>query len=314
LSNGGSMRQKQPPAKVAVARALAGAALVSAEPAAPINNPATMTSAARVRILFISFSPSLDPSSASYVPVQADGFAGFRLDTSGERYLSPGSSRQGKNTLVLQKLSFKRRPIPKREEAMSGSKKVWNVSLTLLVVLSLRLTAQPAADLDVRKVISLSSRVIDTSRPEPAIPKALRVRPEDAVEDEIVLVKFPAPVTAGQMQALNAASLRIYAYLPFYAYLVKMPAGGPSKSSLAATGASWSGPYHPAYKISPAIGRVEAAEAKGDAGYRPVLLQIYPDADLGEVMQKLRDLGVKGIVGARSSSFFSRVRLLLSPS
>ena len=44
------------------------------------------------------------------------------------------------------------------------------------------------------------------------------------------------------------------------------------------------------------------------------MVQVYPDADLGEVVRKMRDLGVKGIVGSRQNPLFSRVRLLLSPS
>jgi hypothetical protein len=202
------------------------------------------------------------------------------------------------------------------EEAMSGPKKVCSAFLLLLAAVSLRASAE---DLEARAatVISLNSRVIDTRRPEPEIPKALQVRPEDAAEDEIVLVKFPAPATARQMRALKAASSRIYTYLPFYTYLVKMPAGERAKSGLARLGATWSGPYHPLYKISPAIAGMEAGDAKSEAArgdYRPVLVQVYPDADLGEVVRSLRELGAEGIVGARRNPFFSRVRLLLTPS
>jgi hypothetical protein len=201
---------------------------------------------------------------------------------------------------------------------MSGSWKVWSTSLLLFAVLSPSLPAQEALSLEARAatVISLNSRVIDTSRPELEIAEALRVRPEDSIEDEIVLVKFPGPVTARQVKALKAESLEVYAYLPYYAYLVKMPAGK-AKASLAKMGASWSGPYHPAYKISPAIAEVVAGDLKAEAAqgdYRPVMIQIFPDANLGEVVQKLRDLGVKGIAGSGRGSLFSRVRLLLTPS
>ncbi len=213
---------------------------------------------------------------------------------------------------------------------MPGSWKVWSTSLLLFAVLSPALPAQESLSLEARAatVISLNSRVIDTSRPETAgtgeiageitgeISEALRVRPEDSIEDEILLVKFPGPVTARQVKALKAASLRVYAYLPYYAYLVKMPAGK-AKASLSKMGATWSGPYHPAYKISPAIAEVVAGDAKAEAAkgdYRPVMLQVFPDTDLREVVQKLKDLGVQGIAGSGRGSFFSRVRLLLTPS
>ena len=171
---------------------------------------------------------------------------------------------------------------------MSRFWKVCSSSLLLLAAFSHRLPAQEAASLEARPatVISLNSRVIDTTRPEPAIAEALRVRPEDSIENEIVLVKFPGPVTARQIKALRAESLQVYTYLPHYAYLVKMPANR-AKASLSKMGASWTGPYHPAYKISLAIAAVEAGDAKaaGREEYRPVLLQIFPDANVSEFSQ-----------------------------
>jgi hypothetical protein len=205
---------------------------------------------------------------------------------------------------------------------MPGSRKVWSIALLLLAAAGLRLAAVEVAvgaagtagGARESAVISLNSGVIDTTRPQPALPEALSVRPEDAVEDEIVLVKFPAPPTAGQIEALRGASLKVYTYLPYYSYLVRMPTGKRSPASLKALGASWSGPYQPAYKISPAIAAFAADTAKQRGELRPVNLQIYPDADLGEVVRKIRDLGVKQIVGARRNPFFSRVRLLLTPA
>lgn len=195
---------------------------------------------------------------------------------------------------------------------MPRSRKVWSLSLLLLAAAGLRLPAQEPAT-----AISLSSGVIDTSKRLPEIPEALRVRAEDTVEDEIVLVKFPAPPTARQIEALRAASLRVYTYLPYYTYLVKMPTGKRDAAGLARIGASWSGPYQPLYKLSPAISGMAAGDAKREASqgdYRPVMIQVYPDADLGEVTRKMRDLGIQGIAGAKRNPFFSRVRLLLTPS
>jgi subtilase family protein len=195
---------------------------------------------------------------------------------------------------------------------MPRSRKVWSMSLLLLAAAGLRLPAQEPST-----AISLSSGIIDTAKRLPEIPEALRVRPEDAAEDEIVLVKFAAPPTARQIEALRKASLRIYTYLPYYSYLVRMPTAKRGAASLAKIGASWSGPWQPLYKISPAIAEMAAGDAKREASqgdYRPVMIQVYPDADLGEVVRKMRGLGVKGIAGARHNPLFSRVRLLLTPS
>jgi hypothetical protein len=189
---------------------------------------------------------------------------------------------------------------------MPGSRKVWSLSLLMLAAFCPLVRAQDPAT-----AIALNSRVIDTRRPEPVLPEALRVQSAGSREDEIVLVKFPGPVTARQIEALRAASLQVYTYLPYYTYLVKMPAGARTKSLLSTLGASWTGPYHPAYKISPEIAAV-SPDAKASQGYRPVMVQVLPDADLSEVVRTMKDLGVKGIVGAKRSPFLSRVRLLLN--
>jgi hypothetical protein len=63
---------------------------------------------------------------------------------------------------------------------MPGMRKAWSASLLLLLAaVSPRLAAQAPPSLEARAatVISLKSRVIDTSRPEPALPEALRARP-----------------------------------------------------------------------------------------------------------------------------------------
>ena len=118
---------------------------------------------------------------------------------------------------------------------MPGSRKVWSVSSAAA---RRRLSPSPRAggpaSLEARAstVISLSSGVIDTSRPQPEVPAALSVRPEDSIEDEIVLVKFPAPPNARQIEALRKASLEVYTYLPYYTYLVRMPAGKRSAADL----------------------------------------------------------------------------------
>jgi subtilisin family serine protease len=42
------------------------------------------------------------------------------------------------------------------------------------------------------------------------------------------------------------------------------------------------------------------------------MVQVFPDADLAEVMRTMRELGANRIVGAQRNPFFSRVRLLLT--
>jgi hypothetical protein len=189
----------------------------------------------------------------------------------------------------------------------------WSVAV-LLLGSSLAQAQAPAADES--RLILLNSHVIDTGRPMPAIPEALRTSGDDSAET--VIVKFPGPITARQEQALREASLEVYTYLPHYAYLVKMPAGWRQKAK--ALGASWAGLYHPFYKTSRQIADIPAFDFAQDAmgtkeQPRIVMLQVFPDADVREVVRQIRDeLGVPGVVGWGRGERFSRVRLLLTPS
>jgi hypothetical protein len=183
--------------------------------------------------------------------------------------------------------------------------------------------AQPAVSApqaaDNSKLILLNSQAIDTGRPQPAIADALQARNDNPYADEVVLVKFAGPITARQDKALREASLRVYTYLPNYAYLVKMPAGwSQSKARLQKLGAVWSGPYHPAYKISGNVASVQAGDLSLETkrhDYRIVMLQVFPDADVKEVVRQIHDdLGITGVVGYRQSERFARIRLLLTPT
>jgi hypothetical protein len=171
------------------------------------------------------------------------------------------------------------------------------------------------------RTISLNSVLLDVAQDPPAaIPEGLRLEAAPSaldVEEEVVLVKFPGPVTAAQYAALASAATRVYTYLPYDTYLVKMPAGRRAASRrLRALGARWTGPYQPAYKLSRAVAAVQedpAASATEAETYWQVMVQIFPDADPALVAEKIRALGLESIVGRRRNPFFSRLRLLLSP-
>jgi hypothetical protein len=194
---------------------------------------------------------------------------------------------------------------------MPSSRKLCCAVVLSLAALVPRLQAQE--ETRAATVISLNSTVIDVSHPQ-VVPEALQVHPDPAAESQVMLVKFPRPVTAKQARELRAVSLEVYTYLPYYSYLVKMPAGEKTaQARLARAGAVWSGPYHPAYKISRSVAMIETLTTdKSRATYRPVILEVLPDADVNEVVQKIRDLGIRGIVGAKHGAFFSKVRLLLT--
>jgi hypothetical protein len=153
-------------------------------------------------------------------------------------------------------------------------------------------------------VIALRSGDVDTRAPG-AIPDELR---DDATDR--VLVQFPGPPTAEQIAALGQLGT-IYAYLPTNAYLVRLGAEQRRTTNvLAGIGASWSGPYHPAYKIAPSVG---TAIASASAQPRVMMVQVFPDADLAKVRADIAALGYR-IVGEGMGQRFGRIRVIASPA
>jgi Subtilase family len=163
-----------------------------------------------------------------------------------------------------------------------------------------------------RAFISLNSGVIDSRAPTKAVPERLRAAPGSRADD-YALVKFPGPISAAQSDALRAAAERVYTYLPHDTFLVKMAPERRAPAAIAALGASFVGPYHPAYKLSRFAAEVDVT-AIGKAQERIMMVEIYPDADLERVAGAIEALGVGRVVGRQASPYFSRLRLLVPPA
>ncbi len=183
-------------------------------------------------------------------------------------------------------------------------------ALFLLGSLPSALAGAPITLGDSQRIIQLRSRAIDTSQAQPERTASVS---SDSSGNEIVLVKFRGPATERQMEMLRASSLRIYTYLPDHAFLVKVAAD--RRTLLGSQVGAWTGRYLPEDKISPAVAGLEATGKPEDATPRIVMIQVFPDADIQEVVRRIKsDLGVPGVVGWSQGSFFSRIRLLLTPA
>lgn len=101
--------------------------------------------------------------------------------------------------------------------------------------------------------IVLRDRVLDTSGSVPA-PSRLAGSPAGADGGQLRLVQFAAPVKPAWVAALTSAGARIVDYLPSNAYLVWTDDPASLTGSVAtAAPVRWSGAFHPAYRLSPAL-------------------------------------------------------------
>lgn len=166
------------------------------------------------------------------------------------------------------------------------------------------LAAEPPA------AILLDSMTIDTGAPS-TLPEALR-----AIDDSTrQILQFPGRVSARELRALTDAGAEISTYLPENAFLVRLPAVGDREALLRMVGARWAGPWHPGYKVGRGVRELSATDTaateRGSTTRRQLMVQVFPDASVAEVVESLRLLGVPGIVGWRDNAFFPRIRLLL---
>jgi len=156
------------------------------------------------------------------------------------------------------------------------------------------------------RLIDLEAYRFDTDLGEPPIPMHLRVDAADRDDYGYYLVQRDRPVSADWKQTLEAEGAILYGYLTEFAYLVGLTDEG-RRSVEEMTETHWMGPFHPAYKISPAIGTHGFEDPRRQQD-EELTLNIRVFRDLDGVADELTALGCH--VLDRTDDGFSR-RLLI---
>jgi len=111
--------------------------------------------------------------------------------------------------------------------------------------------------------------------------------------------------------AVETAGARVETPLPGQAYLVSIPAArAPGLAGMPSV--DWATPYLPQHKIAPEIAGLQTGQEKVE-GDVVVLLHLFSDANAKAVAAELAAAGLR-VEGARNSSRFDRVVLLMTPS
>ena len=163
------------------------------------------------------------------------------------------------------------------------------------------------ASTDPRMGIELNGHLVTVLGPAHDVAGELKVYSGDPGSD-ILLVKFPGPVTADQLRRLETQVDRIFTYLPHDAFLVRASLAK-SADLESNVGAAWTANYHPAYKIGP--GAEIFSHAKSRA-LKPLMIHVFPDIELDPLVEELERLGAR-VTGLEARERFSRLRLLVSP-
>lgn len=105
------------------------------------------------------------------------------------------------------------------------------------------------------------------------------------------IVQFDRPIVESDREQLTALGATIHGYLPDFAFLVSYEAERASDFA-ALSGVRWTGPYHPAYRLSPAIGTMEFRNPeRADASSLLLVVRVF--GDLVTASERYRALGAE---------------------
>ena len=137
--------------------------------------------------------------------------------------------------------------------------------------------------------IELRAGAIDTRADQPDVPADLR---EAAGRGpQFWMVQFAGPIKAEWLRQIEEAGLEVVIYMPNNAYVVWGTAPAERLARLAANNPmiQWSGAYHPAYRLSPAL---RETAGKPDTGKMvDVTVQFYTTAAAPDSLNNLLTLG-----------------------
>jgi hypothetical protein len=159
--------------------------------------------------------------------------------------------------------------------------------VSLAVVLSVIALASPQAGAD---TIHLLAYPFDPEVREAQVPPG-QSAVERAGVPSYYLVQLSGPPTDARKAAVTAAGAELIAYVPDNTYIVRMT---PEKSRalVALDAVDWVGPFHPAYRVSPTVGRHEIMNPERAADPRLVLTVRVFDR-LASTADEVRALGAE---------------------
>ncbi len=134
--------------------------------------------------------------------------------------------------------------------------------------------------------ISMIHYRFDPAQGEPEIPTALRGSPQ---EYDYYILQFNGPVLDVYKQGVMEFGAEFYYYIPENAFVVKLPREKIDEIRNLPQ-VSWIGYYHPAYRLSPDIGKhiFKTPQRKNDPKLR-LWLTPFPNVDLEKVLQNIQN-------------------------
>ncbi|HEX5690408.1 MAG TPA: S8 family serine peptidase, partial [Roseiflexaceae bacterium] len=147
----------------------------------------------------------------------------------------------------------------------------------------------------------MKSATFDPQSGEPAFAHAL-ASPQ-STGDTTYLVQFNGPIEENWKAAVEQAGVRLYGYIPDNTLIARADAGSIERLR-ALPFVRWVGPYHPAYRMEPALA------GAAPIGTATVTVQTLPDSDLGALAAQIANWGGR-VDGQSTTSLAGYLRVTL---
>ena len=156
--------------------------------------------------------------------------------------------------------------------------------------------------------IYLRAATLDTSKPIPTVPQALRHTP--TMQGQQYLIQFAGPVKDEWLNEIKQqGNVKIITYIPNNAYLIWLDGATLEKVQGLATSRSflqWTGAYHPAYKIHPALQSV-TSDIK-------ITVQLVKHEGVASSVDFIKSKAKEIVRDSWSVGSYNNLRVIVSPS
>jgi PKD repeat protein len=163
------------------------------------------------------------------------------------------------------------------------------ISLTGVVALAALLSRPAQAEPGHGPLIRLARATFDPLVGLPRLPGDLTL--QSLADGGLYLVQFDGPIQAAWKDDLRRANVRLFDYVPDYAFLAWMDGSAASRAA-ALPHVRWVGPYQPAYRLSPRL--------DGATGRQNITLLALPTLDEAALVARLQALGASVHAAARN--------------
>ncbi|MFL5800637.1 MAG: carboxypeptidase regulatory-like domain-containing protein, partial [Roseiflexaceae bacterium] len=167
-----------------------------------------------------------------------------------------------------------------------GGFSLWRVDDGAARALGSRPTVALRDDFD---TIWLRSGTLDTRAGGPAVSAVLRQA--RTAGPQLWMVQFVGPIQDRWLDELRAAGARLVSYMPNNAYVVwadDTALRALERSAAAGTSIQWTGSYHPAYRLAPAL---LGLAGQGGSAMVDVTVQLYTTSTTSQSLSRLRAIG-----------------------